>query len=272
MRELIGGISLKEITILAVSSKKKYCKKFQEINGLVVDGIAGTKTRAKIRSLHIKHLVSFLVKQHFKDKRAVHNDWYLTGNKKRDSTMLYLANEEGEFLHRHKTESGRTSPFGLYWTYNSDAEIFSLFQKIESFLGITKKLEHEKINILNNILNYDISIRAFTVKSVYEHYILRYSIPSINKNLMANEAVSFLSISILCGLRRATRFLQYSLGVSQDGIFGKKTLLAIEDHYRVSINDLFLDKTMEYLKAIGDKRHINGWTNRVNRLRKNKAR
>lgn len=267
MRDIISGISAKQITLKLLLVRKTYVRLFQKEFNLVVDGIFGKKTRAKAHALHAKRLIIFLSKKHYVEEGSHHSKWYLSSNKKRDSVMSYLAREEGEFVHGNKGESTITSPYGLYYKYNSDAEIFAMFTSIYKFLGMSLSDKASKVNLINNILSYDIDVRLFTVKSVYEHYIARYSNISINNNLTKEEAVSFLSMSILFSLRRATRFLQYSIGVTQDGIFGKNSLEALSIPYRESINNIFLDKSQEYLTAIGDKTHIKGWTSRINRLR-----
>ena len=242
----------------------KYTKVFQKMYKLYPDGIAGSKTMGKLHILTTRQKLKYLNKQLYKATNRI--DPYTSTDETKNRIMRYLGKTEGEYLHKNKSESTVTSPYGIYRKTNPNAEVFKYLQSLIMNYPLKRYTLITNKNLINNLIEHNIDIRRKVIDLVYEYYQENYMEKRVIPYLSASENLALLSMSILTGRRRANKFLQQALGITADGVVGGGTIGAVKNKGG-DITNRILDKAQAYLTSLNNKRYIKGWTNRVNVLR-----
>ena len=132
-------------------------------------------------------------------------------------------------------------------------------------------LSHWRLSHLQPAATED-DVRNLPEEEAEQIYRILYWAP-VHGHQIINQAVAcaMLDVAVLCGVGTATKLAQGVLGLEQDGIFGPKTLAAINSHAPGYFLPLFVAALKEHLYRIvhfkpSQAKFWQGWVARANRL------
>ena len=160
-------------------------------------------------------------------------------------------------LHKNSTENGWTF-MGVYQTANPSLSLWNMVDAVvKSCGGDVKKA---------SVMLYNDSSAVDAVKSVYKtNYWDRMRLDLVTSQHKANEMFVF---GVNAGTKAAIKLAQQLVGVVDDGIIGKNTLLAINAFDEAEFDTKFDLKETQYYEGIvaRDKSKsifMNGWKTRA---------
>lgn len=120
--------------------------------------------------------------------------------------------------------------------------------------------------------NKNVSVKDLTLAEAEEIYHEKYWTLTNCSRLPANLNILYFDAIVNHGTKRATKFLQASVGATADGAFGPMTLAACERANPQAAAVKYLNEREDFYHRLVAKRpnmgvFINGWLNRVNGLR-----
>lgn len=190
----------------------------------------------------------------------------------KEEFMKYLGKAEGLILHKNDGEDDYTAPFGIYRKYNKDTELIKYIDRLLLKFNLNPNSKEDR-DTFNNIMKEDTAIKNRVNYLAWEVVKIKYFIDGLTNRLSDKASLTFLSITILSGVKRAKKALQSALGVGIDGIVGKRTLAKLINLPEGTvINNAMIDYTRNFLHNLvamdEDKygRFKNGWDNRLNKL------
>jgi len=87
--------------------------------------------------------------------------------------------------------------------------------------------------------------------------------------LPAGPDYLLFDFNVNAGPHRATVTLQRALGIADDGIFGPKTLAAVQSANASDLIEKFSAEKISFYEALNQPRFIHGWLNRVAEVKAN---
>jgi lysozyme family protein len=119
----------------------------------------------------------------------------------------------------------------------------------------------------------DVNIRALTLPQAREIYIEDYWTPTRCEELPAPLSYAVMDCAVNCGRTRAVKWLQQTLGVSVDGVFGPRTMAAVKGGKTAGeLANRVLDHREAHYRALGAKPRfrvfLKGWLRRNDELRR----
>ena len=176
------------------------------------DGIFGFKTSIAILNTY-EHFDSIFNIEKIKEM----ND---CNTPKEDSVLeKFLFEEEGGGMHYLEGERGFTTPYGVYSFANPNSQSVEYAKKLYIKYGLNYRIRADAYILDTKITNSerrklkDLALNLYKIKYIGSIYdIIKHS---------PKTFIAFFSNSINGGLSRGYKSLQYSLGVTVDGKFGK---------------------------------------------------
>ena len=111
---------------------------------------------------------------------------------------------------------------------------------------------------------YKGSMRDMTREQAKVIYRARYWTPIKGDDLPFSIAYQLLDAAVNHGVRRAIMLMQQSVGTTQDGVIGGKTIQAISSRDPQQLALLFNAVRLEFYAGLADFAHFGkGWTRRV---------
>ena len=217
-----------------------------------------------------------------------------------EKVLDYLQTEEGSTIHRNKTESDITTPYGIYRDKHPDAEIFDYIDSIGRELKFPKKTRDwtkGNINSFNELMSHNKSIKT-EMRNLARLFYLNY-LKGVHLELFPEECQVAMYSMYTNSQEGAWISVQnaiidiyktFNLEVTElptqklsppDGDYGTKTrdaMIYLNDRFKTEfiypyyLESLIISNMKTYYAKLAVKsptkflKYLDGWNNRVNRL------
>jgi len=135
--------------------------------------------------------------------------------------------------------------------------------------GVTQNVYNKYRSSLGQPEN---DVKEITDNEVEEIYFERYWLTGKCNELPIKLAIVHFDTSVNTGIFQASKFLQRSINVLDDGIIGPKTLEALKGFEEVDVIESYIEKRIEFYKNLVERKpqlkvFLKGWLNRVEHLK-----
>jgi len=177
----------------------------------------------------------------------------------RKKIMDYLSRWEGNHLHKNSTEDYITSAYGIYKKSFPDAAIFKFYEQIADELGVST-FDRPGREVINKFMDANPIYKEVEEDLAWQFYVDNFMGNTILQYLPPKSALSFFSISVNGGKKRANKALQTAVNkvyeeyqvpkhLVVDGIVGKGTKTALKELVGNGLVDdnIFNQYMLEYM-------------------------
>lgn len=160
------------------------------------------------------------------------------------------------FYSNDPDDSGKETIYGISRVNHPTSSLWTEVDNYKTMVDITTKSGLSQFKKLCD--------NCYTLQQEVQRIYMKNYWYKIKGDFLADQsnANNLFDFAVNAGVSTAVKIAQKLVGVPIDGIFGTKTLEAVDDYQ--GFCNAYSNKRIEYYESLNKPKYIKGWTNRAN--------